>query len=115
KKLVWKDIVKIERDHIMWEEFESICIAAPTATINRIVNYEVERKKPARHPSKLVGIIACSNPNCITRAREPVKSHLTKVSQEPLRYRCYYCGRFTDLTQSSSILYDWELDKHTII
>jgi len=88
-----KDIVKIENRELETKEVDKIALIAPNATINIIRNYEVVEKHRVEVPDEVIGIVKCSNPNCISNAREPVESRFIVKSREPLRIKCYYCER----------------------
>jgi aspartate carbamoyltransferase regulatory subunit len=88
-----KDIVKIENRELDPKELDKIALIAPKATINIIRDYEVVKKHTVEIPDEVVGITRCSNPTCISNAREPVESRLHVISKDPPRIRCYYCER----------------------
>jgi aspartate carbamoyltransferase regulatory subunit len=95
-KLGKKDIVKIENRELDPSEVNKIALVAPKATINIIRNYEVAEKHRVKLPDEIVGIVCCSNPTCISNAKEPVKSRFTVMSKDPLVIKCYYCEREPD-------------------
>jgi aspartate carbamoyltransferase regulatory subunit len=88
-----KDIVKIENRELDPKELNKIALIAPKATINIIRDYEVVKKHTVEIPDEVVGITRCSNPTCISNAREPVESRFYVISKDPPRIRCYYCER----------------------
>ena len=92
-KMGKKDIVKVENRELDPHELDKIALIAPKATINIIREYEVVKKHKVELPNEVVGIAKCSNPTCISNAREPVKSRFQIVSKDPLRIKCYYCDR----------------------
>jgi aspartate carbamoyltransferase regulatory subunit len=87
-----KDIIKIENRELSKEEVDRISLVAPNVTVNIVQGYEVTEKKNVEIPREIVGILSCSNPNCITRA-ESVKTKFLLEREDPLRIRCYYCER----------------------
>ncbi len=94
KKFGKKDIVKVEGLELETQQVNKLALIAPTATINIIRDYEVVDKKRVKLPDRIVGIISCQNPNCITRKeREPVTPNFTVISTKPLIIQCEYCGR----------------------
>ncbi|MFW6122135.1 MAG: aspartate carbamoyltransferase regulatory subunit [Petrotogales bacterium] len=95
-KIGKKDIVKIENRELDTREVDKIALIAPKATINIIRDYEVVEKHRAQLPDEIVGIVKCSNPTCISNAREPVKSRFLLVCDAPPRIKCYYCERETE-------------------
>jgi aspartate carbamoyltransferase regulatory subunit len=88
-----KDIVKVENRELDPKELDKIALIAPRATINIIRDYEVVKKHIVEIPDEVVGITRCSNPTCISNAREPVESRFHVISKDPPRIRCYYCER----------------------
>lgn len=88
-----KDIVKIENRELDPKELDKIALIAPRATINIIRDYEVVKKHTVEIPDEVIGITRCSNPTCISNAREPVESRFHVISKDPPRIRCYYCER----------------------
>ncbi|MDH7517920.1 MAG: aspartate carbamoyltransferase regulatory subunit [Candidatus Thermoplasmatota archaeon] len=88
-----KDIVKIENRELDPKELDKIALIAPKATINIIRDYEVVKKHKVELPDEVIGIAKCSNPTCISNAREPVQSRFQVICKDPPRIRCYYCER----------------------
>jgi aspartate carbamoyltransferase regulatory subunit len=88
-----KDIVKIENRELDPKEVDKISLIAPKATINIIRNFEVIEKHKVQLPNEVVGIVKCSNPTCISNAREPVQSRFLVVKKDTPQIRCYYCER----------------------
>jgi len=108
KKLGKKDIVKIENRELTPEEVNIIALIAPHATINIIKDYKVVAKHKVKVPERVIGLIKCSNPNCITRqTREPVTSVFKVVSREPLILKCEYCGRYITSNEIVEQLSRW--------
>jgi len=96
KKLVTKDMVKIEGRELKSEEVDKIALLAPHATINIIRNYKVVEKQRVKLPNILRGIVKCANPACISNSKEPVQPTFYVESEEPLRLRCHYCGHIME-------------------
>ena len=92
-KLGKKDIVKVENRELDPSEVNKIALIAPKATINFIRDYEVIKKHKVRLPDEIVGIVCCSNPTCVSNAKEPVKSRFKIIRKDPPRIKCYYCER----------------------
>ncbi len=102
-----KDLVKIEGKYLTEREIEALALIAPKATINIIRNGEVVEKKKVKIPEKIVGIVRCPNPTCITRKeREPIKSKFKVLSKEPMRIQCMYC---------ETILEEREITKNVVM
>lgn len=85
-----KDIVKVEDRELKEEEVDRISLIAPNATINIIRDFEVIEKYKVDLPEKLIGVVKCANPNCISNTNEPVISRFI-VNKKPVELRCIYC------------------------
>ena len=92
-KLGKKDIVKVENRELDPQEVDKIALIAPKATINIIRDYEVTKKHKVELPDEIIGIVSCSNPTCVSNAKEPVKSRFNVIKKDPPRIKCYYCER----------------------
>jgi aspartate carbamoyltransferase regulatory subunit len=95
KKAGWKDIVKIEDRELDPKELDKVALISPDATINIIRDYNVAEKFVVEVPSKVKGIMRCSNPGCITNKNEPVEAEFEVESKKPISLRCVYCDRIT--------------------
>jgi aspartate carbamoyltransferase regulatory subunit len=95
KKAGWKDIVKIEDRELDPKELDKIALISPDATINIIRDYNVAEKFVVEVPKRIVGIMRCSNPGCITNKNEPVETEFVVESKKPVGLRCVYCDRVT--------------------
>ena len=95
-KLGRKDIVKVENRELDPNEVNKIALIAPKATINFIRDYEVAKKHKVQLPDEIIGIVSCSNPTCVSNAKEPVKSRFKIISKDPPQIKCYYCEREPD-------------------
>ena len=92
-KMGKKDIVKVENRELDSQEVDKIALIAPKATINIIRDYEVVKKHKVELPEEIIGLLSCSNPTCVSNAKEPVKSRFKIICKDPLRIKCYYCER----------------------
>jgi aspartate carbamoyltransferase regulatory subunit len=95
-KMGKKDIVKVENRELDSQEVDKIALIAPKATINIIRDYEVAKKHKVELPEEIIGLVTCSNPTCVSNAKEPVKSRFKIICKDPLRIKCYYCEREPD-------------------
>ncbi len=93
KKMGFKDILKIENRYLAPKEIAKISLIAPMATVNKIKDYEIAEKYNVPPPKEVIGIVKCSNPNCVTNLNEPVVTEFKVISTEPLRIKCSYCER----------------------
>ena len=65
----------------------------PGITINIIRDGTLEEKRPLELPQKIVNIIKCKNPRCITSSEPQLDSIflLSRKSNGKRAYRCAYC------------------------
>lgn len=94
KRLEKKDIVKIENRELTEDEVNLIALIAPTATINIIKEYKVVKKYKVQLPKRIINILRCMNPTCITNSEEPVEPVFEVISTDPLRIKCIYCWTY---------------------
>lgn len=87
-----KGIIKISGVELAEEDVQKIALLAPDATLNIIKDYKVRSKEKLTVPGRLIGILRCFNPSCITNA-EPVVTQFTVDSKDPLILRCHHCER----------------------
>jgi aspartate carbamoyltransferase regulatory subunit len=95
-KVGWKDIVKVENMELSPRKVNAIALIAPTATISIIREFQVREKRPVDLPEKIVGVLRCPNPNCISNQSEPVESEFEVARRRPVLLRCVYCERLVD-------------------
>ncbi|MFB6194015.1 MAG: aspartate carbamoyltransferase regulatory subunit, partial [Halobaculum sp.] len=68
-----KDVVKVEGRELSDDEVAVLSLLAPDATVNIIREFEVAEKRPVSRPDRIVGVLDCPNPECITNAGEPAE------------------------------------------
>lgn len=88
-----KDVVKIEGMELTEKQVSIITLITPLATVNIIRNYNVVKKRKVLIPDKIVGLIKCINPNCISNKNEPIysKFFIFKVDDKIMSLCCEYC------------------------
>ena len=87
-----KDILKIEGRELTQNEVNSIALIAPKAKVSIIRDFKVSQKSKVEIPEVIEGLVACSNPNCISNA-EPMQTRFKLVDAETLELACQYCER----------------------
>ena len=88
-KLGRKDIIKVDaRIHV---NFDVIGYVDPGATVNIIRNGELVEKKQIGMPEKLVSVIRCKNPRCITSCEQELDQVFRLSDRSRKEYRCVYC------------------------
>jgi aspartate carbamoyltransferase regulatory subunit len=83
-----KDIVKVEGRELSPSEVKVLSLLSPEATVNIVREFEVVDKDRVERPDRVVGVLSCPNPNCITNADEPVQPAFEVVDEGA---RCEYC------------------------
>lgn len=92
RKLGKKGIIKIAGKFFEEDEISRISLVAPNAHINIIRNYEIVEKKTISIPDRLVGIVRCNNPKCITN-NEPMTTIFTLTDRNNGILKCHYCEK----------------------
>lgn len=83
-----KDIIKIEGD-VSGLNFDILGYLDPQISITVIENGTVNKKIRPEQPKRLVNVIKCKNPRCITSLEEGC-DHIFALTPSG-RYRCIYC------------------------
>ncbi len=96
KKMGFKDLVKIEDRELKRKEVDKIALIAPNATIIIIKDTEVTKKMQVSLPKKVMEIVKCSNPNCISNKNEPIVSEFSVENGSEIKLKCVYCERFVE-------------------
>jgi aspartate carbamoyltransferase regulatory subunit len=84
-----KDIIKI--DSPVDVNLDILGYIDPNITVNVIRNGERVEKKKLELPKKLVNLIHCKNPRCITTAESQLDAIFFLSDAETHTYRCAYC------------------------
>ena len=89
KKMGKKDIIKIASD--VQIDLDVLGYMDPDITINVIKDGALAEKKHLELPEKIVDVIKCKNPRCITTTEQGI-SHVFELKDKEKRvYRCMYC------------------------
>jgi len=92
KKMGTKGMIKIAGKFFAEDEINRIALVAPNVVLNIIRDYEVVEKKRISLPAKLIGVVKCNNPKCITN-NEPMKTYFDVIDQDRVTIKCHYCER----------------------
>ena len=87
-KLGRKDIIKIDED--LDVDLDALAYIDPGITINVIKDGKLVEKRDLALPQRIVNILKCKNPRCITSV-EDVDQVFTLCDEKAHRYRCIYC------------------------
>ncbi|MDO4548451.1 MAG: aspartate carbamoyltransferase regulatory subunit [Clostridia bacterium] len=89
RKLGKKDIIKI--DEVLDVDLDMLGYIGPGITVNVIINGERVEKRVLELPTRMVNVLKCKNPRCITTV-EPELDHVFRLADRERRiYRCEYC------------------------
>lgn len=83
-----KDIIKIEGD-VSRLDFDILGYLDPKISITCIENGRITKKLRPQQPQRLVNVIRCTNPRCITAIEEGCDQIFALTPSG--RYRCIYC------------------------
>ena len=89
RKMGRKDIIKIDADIPV--NLDVIGFVDPGATINIIRDGVLVEKRAIEMPEKLVNVIKCKNPRCITSCEQEIEHIFKLTDREHKVYRCIYC------------------------
>lgn len=89
QKMGRKDIIKI--DKAIEINMDVIGFIEPNATINIVKDDKLVDKYSVKLPEKIVNIVKCQNPRCITSVEKDLDQVFTLTDKENQVYRCQYC------------------------
>lgn len=88
-KLGRKDIIKIDREIDI--NLDLVGFVDPQATVVFIRDGEIVEKKKLDMPEKLINVIRCKNPRCITSTEQELSQEFRLTDRKNRIYRCVYC------------------------
>ena len=88
-KLGKKDIIKIDADIDV--NMDILGYIDPGITVNIIKDGVRVEKKTMSLPEKLVNVISCKNPRCITSTEQELPQIFKLTDEKNAVYRCIYC------------------------
>lgn len=89
-KMGKKDIIKVQCP-IDAIDMDTLGFIDQTITVNVIKDSEIVEKRTLSLPKKLVNIIHCKNPRCITSIEQELPHVFYLTDPEKRIYRCKYC------------------------
>lgn len=89
RKMGKKDIIKIDADISV--DLDVIGYVDPGATINIIKDSVLVEKKTLELPERLVNVVKCKNPRCITSCEQELDHVFRLTDKSAKTYRCVYC------------------------
>ena len=82
RKMGRKDIIKIDADITL--NLDILGYVDPGITVNYIKNSELVEKKSIELPERLVNVVKCKNPRCITTTEQEL-DHIFKLTNREKR------------------------------
>ena len=92
KRMGRKDVVRCERLELRKAEIDRLALLGPQVTVSIVKGGAVFKKMRLEVPERLVGVLRCPNPTCVTN-HESIPSVFERESVDPLVLRCHYCER----------------------
>jgi aspartate carbamoyltransferase regulatory subunit len=84
-----KDIIKIE--NLTDVDLSALGLLDSGATVNIIRDGQITEKIKLSLPEKVVGVITCKNPRCVTSVERGLPQVFHLVDGKVKEYRCEYC------------------------
>ncbi|MCR4944283.1 MAG: aspartate carbamoyltransferase regulatory subunit [Clostridium sp.] len=97
KKMGRKDIIKIEECKLEDINYTVLALMSPGVTVDEVIDGKVNKVEPEL-PEKVVDILKCQNPRCITSTEEYVPHSFILMDRETGMYRCEYCDSLAKLS-----------------
>jgi aspartate carbamoyltransferase regulatory subunit len=88
-KMGRKDIIKV--DAAINVNLDIIGYVDPGATVNVIRDGDLIEKKRIEMPEKLVNVLFCKNPRCITSCEQELDQIFCLTDRAKKEYRCAWC------------------------
>ena len=88
-KMGKKDIIKIAKKIQL--DFDILGYIDPGITVNIIEDGKKAKREKLRLPERVVDVIKCKNPRCITSTEQELTHEFYLADAEKKIYRCLYC------------------------
>ena len=88
-KLGKKDIIKIGT--MLDIDLGVLGYVDPDITVNIIRDSEVAERRKVGLPERVVGVLKCKNPRCITSVEQEIVHEFKLTDSKKKVYRCIYC------------------------
>ena len=89
KKIGRKDIIKIDKSIDI--DLDILGYIDPNITINIVKDDKLVNKFHVTKPERIVNIVKCQNPRCITSVEKELDQVFILTDKEKQIYRCKYC------------------------
>ena len=84
-----KDIIKIDQEIAL--DLDLLAYIDPGVTVNVIRDGKLVEKRKPEMPARIVNVMKCKNPRCITQVEQELDQIFVLTDREQQTYRCYYC------------------------
>ena len=88
-KMGSKDIIKIGQ--VLDIDFDVLGYIDPGITVNIIRDGKVSERRRLKLPQRVVGVLKCKNPRCITSVEQELIHEFKLTDPKNHVYRCIYC------------------------
>ena len=88
-KMGRKDIIKIGQ--VLDIDFDVLGYIDPGITVNIIRDGQVSERRKLTMPERVVGVLKCKNPRCITSVEQELVHEFKLTDPNNRVYRCIYC------------------------
>ena len=88
-KMGKKDIIKIST--LLDLDLDILGYLDPGITVNIVRDGAVAERRKLELPQRVVGVIKCKNPRCITSVEREIVHEFKLTDREKKVYRCIYC------------------------
>ena len=89
KKMGKKDIIKIDEEIDI--DLDALGYIDESITVNIIKDGKLFKRKRLEVPERVVNILKCKNPRCITTTEQEIHHIFRLTDREKREYRCIYC------------------------
>lgn len=90
-----KDIIKIE--NLTNIDLDALGLIDSGATVNYIESGERVRKVKLALPERVVNVLKCKNPRCVTSVEPAIPHAFLLVDPQTEEYRCEYCDEIVSV------------------
>ena len=94
KKMGRKDIIKIDREIDL--DLDILGFLDHNITVNIIKDDVRVEKYHVELPERIVNILKCKNPRCITSSEQELDQVFILADKEKKKYRCKYCEALSE-------------------
>lgn len=84
-----KDVIKF--DKIIDLDLDKLSYIAPGVTVSVIKDGKVAVSEDLELPDRLVNVVQCRNPRCITSVEQELAHEFRLANRDKRVYRCIYC------------------------